>query len=124
MTNLVKYTNSLLNASNAKCPESATREVSISNHCIDLSNPDSGQVLVKNIWQKTIPSKLVIHSNLLNSTRNLNSRRVSMGIFPDDLEQVYDNMTEHKIASEVIPKLIKDWNNTKGSPSHSVLVPE
>ena len=33
-----------------------------------------------------------------------------MGIFPDDLEQVYDNVTKHKIASEeVTPKLIKDW---------------
>ena len=33
-----------------------------------------------------------------------------MGIFPDDLEQVYDNMTEHKIVSEeATPKLIKDW---------------
>ena len=33
-----------------------------------------------------------------------------MGIFPDDLEQVYDNVTEHKIVSEeVTPKLIKDW---------------
>ena len=33
-----------------------------------------------------------------------------MGIFPDDLEQVYDNVTEPKIVSEeVTPKLIKDW---------------
>ena len=32
-----------------------------------------------------------------------------MGIFPDDLEQVYDNLTGHKTASEeVTPKLIKD----------------
>ena len=33
-----------------------------------------------------------------------------MGIFPDYLEQVIDNVTEHKIASDkVTPKLIKDW---------------
>ena len=33
-----------------------------------------------------------------------------MGIFPDNLEQVYDNVTKHKIAlDEVTPKLIKDW---------------
>ena len=33
-----------------------------------------------------------------------------MGIFPDNLEKVYDNMTEHKITSEeVTPKPIKDW---------------
>ena len=33
-----------------------------------------------------------------------------MGIFPDDFEQIYDNVTEHKIVSEeVTPKLIKDW---------------
>ena len=28
---------------------------------------------------------------------NLNDWWVSMGIFPDDLEQVYDNVTEHKL---------------------------
>ena len=33
-----------------------------------------------------------------------------MGIVPDDLEQIYDNVTEHEIASqEVTSKLIKDW---------------
>ena len=33
-----------------------------------------------------------------------------MGIFPDNLEQVYDNVAEHKIASdEMTPKLIEDW---------------
>ena len=33
-----------------------------------------------------------------------------MGVLPYDLEQVCDNVTEHKIESEeVTPKLIKDW---------------
>ena len=33
-----------------------------------------------------------------------------LGFFPDDLEQVYDSVTKHKIASEeATPKLIKDW---------------
>ena len=41
----------------------------VSNHCVNLSNVDSGQVLVKNVGQKSILSKLVIYSNLLNSTR-------------------------------------------------------
>ena len=35
------------------------------------------------------------------------------GIFPDDLEQVYDKVTEHKLRQtgleEASPKLIKDW---------------
>ena len=40
----------------------------------------------------------------------MNGKSVSIGIFPDDLEQVYENATEHKTASEeVTPKLIKDW---------------
>ena len=36
-----------------------------------------------------------------------------MGGFPDDLEQVYDLVVEHKLPQneleEVNPKLIKDW---------------
>ena len=40
-------------------------------------------------------------------------RKVSMGIFPDALEQVYDIAIEHKLRQtaleEVTPKLIKDW---------------
>ena len=65
---------------------------------------------------------LVIYSNFLNSTRK-NGRRLPIGIFPDDLEQVIDNVTERKIASaEVTPKLIKD--NAKWSPGHSMSVPE
>ena len=36
-----------------------------------------------------------------------------MGIFPDDLKQVYDNVAEHKLRQtmpeETTPKLIKDW---------------
>ena len=43
-----------------------------------------------------------------------------MGIFPDDLEQVYDNVTEHKIVSEeVTPKLIKDWLEQRNMVSQS-----
>ena len=38
-----------------------------SNHCINLSNADSGQVFVKNIWTKAILFQLVIYSNLPNS---------------------------------------------------------
>ena len=36
-----------------------------------------------------------------------------MGTFPDDLEQIYDNVTEHKLRQtgleEATPKLIKNW---------------
>ena len=36
-----------------------------------------------------------------------------MGAFPDDLEQVYDNVTGHKLRQtgleEATQKLIKDW---------------
>ena len=46
-----------------------------------------------------------------------------MGIFPDDLEQVYDNVTEHKITSEeVTPKLIKDWLEQRKVVSQSFYV--
>ena len=46
-----------------------------------------------------------------------------MGIFPDDLEQVIDNVTEHKIASdEVTPKLIKDWLEQRKVISQSIYV--
>ena len=35
-----------------------------------------------------------------------------MGTFPDDLEQIYDNVTEHKLRQtgleEATPKLIKN----------------
>ena len=45
-----------------------------------------------------------------------------MGIFPDDLEQVYDNVTEHKIASEeVTSKLIKDWLEQRKVVSQSFM---
>ena len=38
----------------------------------------------------------------------MNGRKVSMGTFPDDLEKVTDNVTEHRIASrEVTSKLTK-----------------
>ena len=46
-----------------------------------------------------------------------------MSIFPDDLEQVYDNVTEHKIVSEeVTPKLIKDWLEQRKVVSQSFCV--
>ena len=46
-----------------------------------------------------------------------------MGIFPDELEQVYDNVTEHKIASEeVTRKLIKDWLEQRKVVSQSFYV--
>ena len=46
-----------------------------------------------------------------------------MGIFPDDLEQVYVNVTEHKIASEeMTPKLIKDWPEQRKVVSQSFYV--
>ena len=36
-----------------------------------------------------------------------------MGIFPDDLEQVHDNVTEHKLhqtgLEKATPELIKEW---------------
>ena len=45
--------------------------------------------------------------------RNLNGRRESMSIFPDDLDQVYDNVKKRKLhqtgLEEVTLKLIKDW---------------
>ena len=45
--------------------------------------------------------------------RNLNGRRESMSIFPDDLEQVHDNVKKRKLhqtgLEEVTLKLIKDW---------------
>ena len=43
-----------------------------------------------------------------------------MGIFPDDLEQVYDNVTGHKLHSSSKT----GRNNAKWSPSHSMSVPE
>ena len=46
-----------------------------------------------------------------------------MGIFPDVLEQVYGNVTEHKIASEkVTAKLIKDWLEQHKVVSQSLYV--
>ena len=42
----------------------------------------------------------------------MNKGGVSMDIFPDDLEQVYDSVVEHKFfqtwLEEATPKLIKD----------------
>ena len=46
-----------------------------------------------------------------------------MGIFPDDVQQVYDNVTERKIASEeVTSKLIKDWLEQRKVVSQSFYV--
>ena len=46
-----------------------------------------------------------------------------MGIFPDDLEQVYDNVTEHKTTSEdVTLNLIKDWLDQRKLVSQSFFV--
>ena len=46
-----------------------------------------------------------------------------MGIFPDDLEQVYDNVTEHKIVSDKVTlKLIKDWLEQHKVVSQSLYV--
>ena len=55
--------------------------------------------------------------------RNLNSRDQSMGIFLDDLEQVY-NRTQ--IASEEAHQNSSKtgWNNAKSYPSHSMSVLE
>ena len=51
-----------------------------------------------------------------------------MGIFPDDLKQVYDNVAEHKLCQtgleEATPKLVKDLNNAKRYFSHSLSVLE
>ena len=51
-----------------------------------------------------------------------------MGIFPDDLKQVYDNVAEHKLRQteleEATPKLVKDLNNAKRYFSHSLSVLE
>ena len=46
-----------------------------------------------------------------------------MGIFPDDVQQIYDNVTERKIASEeVTSKLIKDWLEQRKVVSQSFYV--
>ena len=46
-----------------------------------------------------------------------------MGIFPDDVQQVYDNVTERKIAlEEVTSKLIKDWLEQRKVVSQSFYV--
>ena len=46
-----------------------------------------------------------------------------MGIFAEDLEQVYDNVIEHKIVSEeVTPKLIKHWLEQRKVVSQSLYV--
>ena len=46
-----------------------------------------------------------------------------MDIFPDDLEQVYDNVTEHKTTSEdVTLNLIKDWLDQRKLVSQSFFV--
>ena len=66
------------------------------------------------------PSWYYIQTCLTQQERNLNGRRVAIGIFPDDLEQVIDNVAEHKIASEeVTPKLIKDWLEQRKMVSQS-----
>ena len=87
----MRHTNSLVNVSDAKCPESATRQVdTVSQITASISRMPIRDKSCQKHWAKTIFYKLVIYSDLLNST----GKRVSMGIFPDDLEQVYDNVTK------------------------------
>ena len=51
---------------------------------------------------------------------------MSMGIVPDDLDQVYDIVMEHKLrqtgSEEVTQKLIKDWLEQDKMLSQSFLV--
>ena len=84
--------------------ELATREVDIvSEITASISRMLTREVSLSKILGKNysfqVPSKLVIFSDLLNSTeKNLNGRKVSMGIFPYDLEQVYDIVIEHRLC--------------------------
>ena len=68
--NPVKHTNSLLNTSDAKCPESATREVDIvSQITASISRMLTQHKYLSKTVGKNLFFQLVIYSNLLNSTR-------------------------------------------------------
>ena len=65
---LVRHTISLLNVSNAKCAELATREVdTVPQITASISRMLLGTSLCLKHWPKAILSKLVIYSNLPNS---------------------------------------------------------
>ena len=124
--NLVKHTNSLLNASEAKC-----RQQGRLTFCLK-SLPQSLECWIRTClyqkhWEKPIPSKITIFSNFLSSTgKKLNGRRVSMGIFPDDLEGVYDLVIKQTLRQtgleEASPKLIKYWLEQRKVVSQSFYV--
>ena len=91
--NLVRHATSLLNASDAKCPESATREVDIvSQITASISRILTQDKYLSNTLGKKLffPSWWYIQTCLTHQERNLNGRRLPMGVFRDDLEQIYD----------------------------------
>ena len=115
--NIARHANSLLNASNAKCPNRQQERLidTVSEITASISwMPTRDKSLSETSGQKLLfPSWSYFQTSSTQQERNLNSRMVSMSIFPGDLEQVYDIMTEHKLPQtgleEATAKLIKDW---------------
>lgn len=102
--NLVKHTNTLLNDSDAKCLNQQERLALCLKSFINLLNAILRQVFVRNIGQKLfLPSW---QASFLKQERSLRGWRLSMGIFPFDLEQVYGIVIERKLRQTGLPVIL------------------